>query len=487
MKKIILFLLIIFIPNVYADMCKYNINNTDYSLYYEVNYNASNWVNAYSFGNNKKSIELIYTNGSNSGTGITVSSGSENKLFRGFFKFGSFQQTGACPVLVSIGLNKYVTMPYDVYNEFFAVSNTLKCDSCNDDLIQAKSYTGSISKYTFEDVCKYINENRRLNYHGTHATKPEYVPLLGYFYLNENYSNQAVIYNNRMISSSGITAVCKTYKEKSDKSSGLPDGITLGQMLSRYEDDFVIGEVDGFADALNVCPLNDGKNKMSDILSCLEEKGKSIDDAVENFKDKCSEREMRAIQSYSSGTTASFYDRAGVSPYLDKEIKMPFNSFSSECGEASDNLYSNINNLNRVLYSYSNDDEIRNKLAYMYVQSKYLIGYGILTSVNSTTKVVDDACSLITPAIKNIIKEVLNAFKISIVILVIFLSIIEIYKAMASGDDKVKKKMPSLIAKRIIILCITLLLPSLILLLIDILNKYIPVDTSKCVINEIKE
>lgn len=74
-------------------------------------------------------------------------------------------------------------MPFDVYNEFFALSNTLYCEGCNDDLINAKSYTGSERKYTFEDVCNYINENRMKNYHGTYAERPEYVPLLGYFIL----------------------------------------------------------------------------------------------------------------------------------------------------------------------------------------------------------------------------------------------------------------------------------------------------------------
>lgn len=93
-------------------------------------------------------------------------------------------------------------------------------------------------------------------------------------------------------------------------------------MLSRYEKDFIIGEVDGVADAQNVCPLNDGKNKLSDIMSCLNEKGNTIDKSIEKFKKVCTENEMRAIQSYASGTTATFYDKGNVSSYLDNEIKM---------------------------------------------------------------------------------------------------------------------------------------------------------------------
>ena len=79
-------------------------------------------------------------------------------------------------------------------------------------------------------------------------------------------------------------------------------------------------------------------------MSCLNEKGNTIDKSIEKFKKVCTENEMRAIQSYASGTTATFYDKGNVSSYLDNEIKMLFNSFSSECGEAADELYSNIIN-----------------------------------------------------------------------------------------------------------------------------------------------
>lgn len=487
MKKLLNCLFIIcclFILNVKADFCKYNINGNDYTLYYEVNYNSINWTSAFSFGGGKKSIQLVYTNGSSDGSGLTVERATENKLFAKFFSFGSTNQTGACPVLVSIGLNKYTVMPFDVYNEFFALSNTLYCEGCNDDLINAKSYTGSERKYTFEDVCNYINENRTKNYHHTYVKRPEYVPLLGYFYFNPNYSSGSVYYNNRIISSSGITQVCKDYKKSK---SGLPDGVTLRQMLSRYEKDFIIGEVDGVADAQNICPLNDGKNKLSDIMSCLNEKGNTIDKSIEKFKKVCTENEMRAIQSYASGTTATFYDKGNVSSYLDNEIKMLFNSFSSECGEAADELYSNINNLNRILYSYSNHDEITSKLSYMYVQSKYLIGYSLLTNANANVKIVEDGCQLISSGLRNIIKEVLNALRIGAVVIVIFLSIVEIYKAVIAGDDSARKKMPSLISKRLIYLAIVLLLPALVMIFLDLLNKYFPVDTSKCVISDLKE
>ena len=137
--------------------------------------------------------------------------------------------------------------------------------------------------------------------------------------------------------------------------------------------------------------------------------------------------------------------------------------------------------------SFNTSVFITSKLSYMYVQSKYLIGYGLLTNANANVKIVEDGCQLISSGLRNIIKEVLNALRIGAVVIVIFLSIVEIYKAVIAGDDSARKKMPSLISKRLIYLAIVLLLPALVMIFLDLLNKYFPVDTSKCVISDLKE
>ena len=106
--------------------------------------------------------------------------------------------------------------------------------------------------------------------------------------------------------------------------------------------------------------------------------------------------------------------------------------------------------------------------------------------MNFGVDVKSDACNLIPDYLRNIIKELLDIVRIVGTILVILLSIVEVYKALTAGDEKVKSKMFSMITKRIIALVVLLILPVLVLGIIDLLNKYVGSDTSKCVISDIK-
>ena len=125
-------------------------------------------------------------------------------------------------------------------------------------------------------------------------------------------------------------------------------------------------------------------------------------------------------------------------------------------------------------------------MSYLVTESEFLIGKSLLANVNPTVKIESDACNLISKDLKNIIKEILNAVKIGAVILVVFLSIVEVYKGVMSGEDG-KKKISSTIVKRVVTLIALLILPSLIMLIIDLINKYVPVDTSRCVISELNK
>ena len=111
----------------------------------------------------------------------------------------------------------------------------------------------------------------------------------------------------------------------------------------------------------------------------------------------------------------------------------------------------------------------------------------MLTNINPNVKIEENTCKLISNGLRNIIKEILNALRVGGVILVILLSIVEVYKAVITSDDGARKKMFPLISKRLVALVVILLLPTLVLILLDFLNRYIPVDTSKCVISDLKE
>lgn len=458
-KKMLFFtFLILFSFNVNALVCKYKIDDGYYGLTFDVNYKKTDWRKAYSF-NSKKSINLFYINGSGQGGKLyTVYTPDSEDVFSKI-RFGVYVMSGVCPVLVSIGNNEYTVMPFEKYNDYFSLSNTLECDSCNDNLINVNVNNGNKLRYTLENVCNYLGSNHNN------------IPFLSYFKYNKKYDN----YNS-------IVGVCKRYKSGEEV---LNSNTSLKKLFNNYENDFIFGEFD---DLDNLCPLYSSKDaSISSILKCLDEKSKVIKSSIDDFNNKCTESEMRSIQSYAGGSTSKFYDRGNISSYLNSEIKMMFSSFSEECSSSSDKLYHDVDNLGAVLYSYYNYSDINNTLSYLYLESLYYSGYSLLTNVNPDVKVSGEVCNLINDGVKGIINDILNALRVGCVVIVIFLSIIDVYKIVVSNDDKASKKVFSLIVKRIILLVLILFIPTIVMILIDFLNKYVPYDVSNCVINELNK
>lgn len=478
MKKIILFIISSFIIlNVNAMTCTYNSDNVSLSIQVNVNSYAGTWLKAYSFGGESSGG---VSDDMNMGSGGTVIAPNQTEIFGRFDSFGTAPDEGTCPVLVSIGGGRYTVMPYEAYTTYFAPDATIECsDCCKDeektkcDVVRALSAKGVEKKYTFDDICKYFSTNRDISYTGPDGINIAYpdsetIPFLGYLYYSADYANT-------------IKADCTNYLNGSGGMS--PSKKSLKDYFSKYKDQIIPGEVETSSE-YSVCPSVDSVNETEKILECFSDKTERIKEVIKDFSEKCTEREKRAIQLYSGGSVAQFFTKHGVSGYLNNEIKMLFNSFSSECGAAADKLYNAINNGNRVTNAYGRQANIRNSMTYLYFESNYLSAFGLLTAFNTGVDIEDDACNLISDGLRNIIKEILNGLRIGAVILVVLLSIIDVYKSII-GDDTARKKLPSLVTKRIIAVVILLLLPALILGLIDLLNKYVGMDSSKCVISDI--
>ena len=477
MKKIILFIISSFIIlNANAMTCTYNSDNVSLSIQVNVNSFAGTWLKAYSFGGESSGG---VSDDMNMGSGGTVIAPNQTEIFSRFDSFGTAPDEGTCPVLVSIGSGRYTVMPYDAYTTYFAPDATIECsDCCKDeektkcDVVRALSAKGVEKKYTFDDICKYFATYRNNAvseaYGYTANTTKETVPFLGYLYYSSDYKGT-------------IRSNCNSYLNGSGGMS--PSMKSLKDYFSKYKDQIIPGEVETSSE-YSVCPSVDNVNETEKILECFSDKADRIKEVIKDFSEKCTEREKRAIQLYSGGSVAQFFDKHGVSGYLNNEIKMLFNSFSSECGAAADKLYNAINNGNRVTNAYGRQANIRNSMTYLYFESNYLSALGLLTQFNSGVDIEKDACNLISDSLRNIIKEILNGLRIGAVILVVLLSIIDVYKSII-GDDSARKKLPSLVTKRIIAVVILLLLPALVLGLIDLLNKYVGMDSSKCVISDI--
>lgn len=487
-KKIIIFLLTFsLIFNVKADMCKYKIDDAYYKLQYDVVPYKNDWRDSYDFYG-KDTMNLYSDSGAGQGGDTySVVLPKKTNIFSKFAYMGNGSGIeNVCPVLVSIGGNSFTVMPYYAYVLFFSPNNTVDCEECNEDSIKGVSVENTsvpFSRiYKLDDVCGYLegskigvyifNKERVTASRGCisdfcYTEFLEDVPLLGYVYYNRDYSS--------------LVKMCNNYSKK-----GFPSGVTLKDYFKEYNDGFIIGEVVS-NESSDTCPIyNKREANESEIIKCLNEKGDELDSSMSEFQNACTENEMRAIQSYASGSVVKFYDKKSVSGYLNNEIKMLFSSFSDGCGSAADKLYSNINNMGTVLYSYSSQDRLVNSLSYLYVQSKYLSGYSLLTSINPNVKVEEDTCILISKDLKDLIIEILDALKIGSAVIVIFLSIVDVYKVIVASDDGAKKKLPSLVSKRVIALCIILLLPTIVMIVLDFLNKYIPVDSSKCVISDLE-
>ena len=480
MRKILLFIIGFFIIlNVNAMTCVYKSDNVALSIEVNIKTRASSWLYAYTFGGES---EGNISDDMNAGSGGSVIAPYKTDIFYRFASFGTAPDEGVCPVLVSIGNGQYTVMPYDAYTTYFAPDATIECSDCckddkktNCDTVRAIDANGDDKKYTFKDICGYFATYRRkINYvdaNGNIATKTthfETVPFLGYLYYSPDYK-------------STIKQDCDKYLNGSGGMS--PSKKSLKDYFSSYKDQIIPGEVETDSE-YSVCPSVDSVNETEKILKCFSDKTEKIKEIIEEFTTKCTEREKRAIQLYSGGSIAQFFDKQGVSGYLDNEIKMLFNSFSSECGAAADKLYNAINNGNRVTNAYGRQANIRNSMTYLYFESNYLSALGLLTQFNSGVDIEEDACNLISDGLRNIIKEILDGLRVGAVILVVLLSIIDVYKSII-GDDSARKKLPSLVTKRIIVVVILLLLPALVLGLIDLLNKYVGMDSSKCVISDI--
>lgn len=460
MKKYLLIFLLLLTFNVSAVTCTYEVDKNNYSIDFGIDnkwYHSNDW--RYSYTINGQSLnEASYEMGE-----ITIVSAS-NSIFNKYGTFGNAADDFSCPVLVFVGNNKYTLMPYDNYISFFAPENTINCDTCSADEIELKDYKGNTNKYIFSQFCEELVKTEYVNVNGTAVELSTSIPFVGYFKHNPYFG-----------SSNRIGGVCAYYNKKD-----MPAG-DFKSYFREFSEWFILGE----SNSVSVCPSVLNADDNQEIMNCLQDKSTNLKGAINNFNRSCTENEMRAIQSFASGSTGAFFAKRSVSAYLNDEIKMLFGTFSGGCGSAADGLYDAIGNAARVLNSYSGHEEITTRMRYMSLESDYLIAYSLLTSVNPNVKIEDDSCNLISAELREYISEILNALRICGVLLVVLLAVVEIYKAITSSDESVKKKVTSLVGKRIAALVVILALPMIVNILLDLINNYMPMDTSQCVVNDL--
>lgn len=147
-------------------------------------------------------------------------------------------------------------------------------------------------------------------------------------------------------------------------------------------------------------------------------------------------------------------------------------TLSSNCSEVARNLYKSIISVRHMLDDYANSKGDINKLTYLSLESSYLSGYAALTTLWFDNNVSEDTCGAISDDVRGILNSFFDIFRLVVVILTIFMVYLDGMKCLATKDDSETKKWISNTIKRMVILVICLMLPLIVNLVLDLLNRY---------------
>ena len=202
-----------------------------------------------------------------------------------------------------------------------------------------------------------------------------------------------------------------------------------------------------------------------------DETRKQIDANIEAYaKGACTVNEKMAIYEYfienDFNSLSTFYGD-NVFKRNGEYVKL-----SDDCAEIASNLYTSTVNLVYILSEYADDGGDVNCMNYLSLQANYYAGYGALTTYWVDTHIDEDACGAINQDVRNILNSFFDSFRLISVILTTFMTYLDGMKCLTKKDDSETKKWISNTIKRLIILVVALLLPFLINIILDLIDKY---------------
>ena len=187
-------------------------------------------------------------------------------------------------------------------------------------------------------------------------------------------------------------------------------------------------------------------------------------------KGSCTSIERSAIYNYFShndfNSINTFYGD-NVFTYNDKNINL-----SDECAKITSDLYNSVVALNHILSDYVDGKGNVNTLNYLSLYNSFYAGRSALSTPWIDIKTDDNACDAISEDIRKILNSFFDTFRLICIILVIFFIYLDGMKCLTAKDDSATKKWISNSVKRMIILVLTLLLPVLVNIVLDLVDKY---------------
>lgn len=194
--------------------------------------------------------------------------------------------------------------------------------------------------------------------------------------------------------------------------------------------------------------------------------------AYDVFIGSCSNEERYAIIKYADGDLSRLSGGYDTFKSLSTSDGKVINDF---CANYAEDLYDAINialeySSKGMLYSLKLESEV------MIKKNVFINGSKIL--VRDDLTIVDD-CDLISRDFVNVLNEFIGYVQIGCTSLTVILCMVDLYKIFISKDVDSKKGFKSMV-KRVVALVILLMAPLIINIIIDLINRYVDVDSLRC-------
>ena len=199
---------------------------------------------------------------------------------------------------------------------------------------------------------------------------------------------------------------------------------------------------------------------------------KQMDANIKSYsKGSCTAEEKTAIYNYFNTN-----DFNGLGTFFGDNtfsVDGEYIKLGNECASIAQTLYNSVIGLGASLADYaSSDNSDIYTLAYLSLYESYSAGYSALTSYWVNLDISDNACDAISEDVRNILNSFFDTFRLICVILVTFLTYLDGMKCLSAKSDDATKKWISNSIKRMIVLVLALLLPLLVNIILDLVDKY---------------
>lgn len=184
----------------------------------------------------------------------------------------------------------------------------------------------------------------------------------------------------------------------------------------------------------------------------------------------CTYKEKNAIAGYFNGndffSLTTFY---GSNIF---EVDDEYITLSDDCALIATTLYNSTVNLVYMLSDYADNGGDKNTMNYLSLESSYYAALNAFETPWASTSYNEDICDVIDESVRNLLNNFFASYRLICIILAIFMIYLDGMKCLTEKDDTATKKWISKSIKRMIVLILVLMLPTLVNIVLDLVEKY---------------